>query len=259
MNFFVTILSIVLTVYFVFKLYKQYKTSKTLDEKSLFWVVIIVIGFPMIVYFLDYYDVLSCLNLFKNIDSNRFYDFIVNYISLIISASIGALVLVLMTIHEFKIIKDNENDQKRIQNIPIFDYKIIFSDKPSHRYNHVVDINENGINLCLCFVIENIGLNHARNIYYKIIVDNKEDKRVDLRKGQIFLKKGNSVSFDLIFNIDNNIKNRNVNIEVFYEDLVHNMYKQVISFELNLETKDKICSFLFNNEQLLINNEEEGA
>ncbi len=59
MEFIATTLIIIISIYMIYKLYKDYKNSETLDEKIIFWLIIFIFLFPLILYYLDRYNIPS--------------------------------------------------------------------------------------------------------------------------------------------------------------------------------------------------------
>ncbi len=76
--------------------------------------------------------------------------------------------------------------------------------------------------------MENIGLNHSKNINILIKVDEKEDRKFSLNGHQSFIKKNETVCIDLILTLNNN-NHRKIIVEVYYEDLLNNKYMQRIN------------------------------
>ena len=63
----VSIIEIAIVVFSMSRLYKQYKDSKTIDEKVVFFLFLFIFASPLIIYYLDRYDVFSKLNGLKTL------------------------------------------------------------------------------------------------------------------------------------------------------------------------------------------------
>ena len=174
----------------------------------------------------------------------------------IVASIISGAILVLLTIRQIKIQIDNNNDDKRIQNAPIFDYELCNDKNVICKYNHGVDIGEQGNQQHIFFKIENIGLNHSRNINILIKVDGKKDRKFSLNGYQSFIRKNEFVWIDLIFSLEREKKSkRRVTIEVYYDDMINNKYVQRINAIFDIENDKNeiivITDFNVNNEELI--------
>jgi len=258
----VTILLILITALMIYKMYKEYQKSETLDEKVVFWLVTLIFVIPMIIYYVDRYDVISKFGWFENSSSDRWFSFFETYFSSLVSAIIGAVVLIVMTIHQLKLDRDKNLSDKRIQNAPIFRYEINNISVPT-TYEYSVYNKIDGNPYSLFLNIENVGLNHARNIEFEVFDDvNKEGQKFKFDT-QSFLKKDDCKLVRFIFNYKYDIKtqknnNKKIKIIVTYEDLLNNEYSQNIDVAVEVTNKSGgqyggyklyIVSVKINNEE----------
>lgn len=234
---------------------KMYKKSETLVEKALYILFMFVIFVPIIIYFLDRYNIPTKFGYIKNLDSTRWFDFFSTYVSTIMGTIVSCVILVLITFKQIKVQIDSNNNDKRIQNSPVLDYSLFVANNTKCNYNHEVKLKEDGNQYHIYFNIENIGMNHCRNLSCKIIVDKEEDPEFFLNKKQSFLKKEEKVVLDLIFTLDFNKKdNRNIKIIVHYEDMLNNKYEQILKSKLffNKDVKRiNVDDLAIENEQLI--------
>ena len=255
-NIIILIISLILTGLLIYYCVRMYKKSNGLVERVLYIVFLIVYFIPILVYYLDKYDIPTKIGYFNSMDTNRWFDFVSSYLISIVASIISGAILVLITIRQIKIQIDSNNDDKRIQNAPIFDYALSNNLLASCKYSHSIEIGEQGKHTHIFFKLENIGLNHSRNINVLIKVDGKKDRKFSLNGYQSFIRKNEFVWIDLIFSLDRNKKaKRKVTIEVYYNDMINNKYVQRINAVFNLENdkneKIVITDYNVDNEELI--------
>ena len=108
--------------------YINYKKCKDDLEKSLYILLFFVSMVPIVIYYLDRYNIPTYLGWSVNVNSQNWLGFLANYSAGIISAVISAVVLVIVTILQIK--KNNEDnierdkENLRVQNMPILKYSI---------------------------------------------------------------------------------------------------------------------------------------
>jgi len=234
------------------KLYKEYKKSETIDEQAIFWVVVIIFGTPLLIYYFDLYNWPSKIGWVNAQNSIRWFEFITAYLSAIISALIGAVVLIVMTNKQINLQREKDNEDMRIQNLPLLTYEI--SEERLEEYHTVYLVNgnsESNRNYNLYFTIQNLGLNHARNVSCAVYENGIKIFKSMLKLNQSIIKKDKSVCLNLIFNYNyesNSNKNyKEIDIEVFYEDLLNNCYSQKIKnyLEITNEAGSKYGGYRF--------------
>ena len=226
---------------------KKYITAKDFIEKIiyvLFPIIYIVFG---IVYALDLYNIPSNLGWDKNVSIERWFNYISSYSSSIVGAFIGGVFVFLVTKKQIDEQKKQYKVDKRIENAPVLQYRIInttndfFKDNPDKVYR-VADIEERFVNyggneehlyhLFIC--VENIGLNHARDLSVHIS-DTSNKIKGDFKKDteQSILKKDDFYWFDFIFcyPFSMNGEINTIKITVSYKDFLNNLYKQDIKVD----------------------------
>lgn len=240
-NIIVTILLILISALMIYKIYKEYKKSEILDEKVVFWLVTLVFFVPIVVYYVDRYDIISKFGWFENSSPDRWFNFFETYFSSLVSAIIAAVVLIIMTIHQLNLDREKYLSDKRIQNAPIFRYEInniyIPTDLECLVFNKI-----DGNSYSLFLNIENLGLNHARNIEFEVFDDIIKKGKNFKFDTQSFLKKDDSklVRFNFNYRYDSENQtnnNKNIRIIVTYQDLLNNSYKQNISIYVKVTNK----------------------
>lgn len=250
------IIIIIITIISIFKCIKMYKESKSFVERILYILFLIVYFIPIIIYYLDRYDIPTKFGYTNGIETNRWFEFVSSYIVGIVGAIISGVILVLITLKQIRIQIENNNDDKRIQNAPIFDYILSNQITVNCKYNHEIKLKEDGDLHHIFFKIENIGLNHGRNINILIKVDDEVDRAFSLNGYQSFIRKEEFVWIDLIFHLDvNNENDRKIVIEVYYDDLINNRYVQKIN--ANFKTiKDNTKSTRLDITDLVVEQEK---
>lgn len=247
------IIVLIITIVSVVQGVKMYKESQSPTERVLYILFLFVYFIPIIVYLLDRYNVPTILGFANGININRWFEFVSSYIIGIIGAIISGVFVVLITLKQIRTqIKSNKED-KRIENAPIFDYSFRSSISRCN-YSHTIELGEYGDTYHLSFKMENIGLNHSKNINVLIKVDEKEDRKFSLNGHQSFIRKNETVWIDLILNLNNN-NQRKIVVEVYYEDLLSNKYIQrinIIIIPINKNRSSlKIDEFNVENAELL--------
>lgn len=227
---------LIVTILFVRKLYK---ISETIYEKTLCIMLIIIIYTPIVIYYCDRYNVPSILHYTQNVNVNIWFNFLTNYIGTIIGTMISSLVVVLLAIKQIQIQTNETRENKRIENMPIFKYKL--SNEIKSNLPNILIVSENdGKIYYLCLTIENIGLNHSKNVRYELYLnDNKIDYIDDKINGfQSFIKKDEKVELNFLFifkyykNTDKN--NKRIKIVILYEDMLGNNYRQRILTDMTI-------------------------
>ena len=130
--------------------------------------------------------------------------------------------------------------------MPLFRYEIM-NKYESNKVNSVDITNESSDEIKLYYLninINNVGLNHARNIKYIIYLDDKEKIQNNLINPQSILKNNDDWNLNIVLNLPFHRKNstneHKVKIIFYYEDLLSNKYSQELT--LNVETTLKSAS-----------------
>lgn len=230
MNIVVTICLIIFIFWMIYKIYKEYKASKTIDEKTTFWLIMAICFTPLIIFYIDRGDLPSKFGWLKNTNSDRWFNFLGTYISSILGATIGALALVLITIHEFKAIKENDNEQMRINNLPLIKYDFSIFDK--YNATEFIDLYKKSFESLFIMVhLRNIGMNTIRKCYINVnssIISSAYDYKID---DQATIEK--NCEKNLVFKIPLASKNNKIKLIVKYQDILFNWYEQEVEVQLD--------------------------
>lgn len=240
-DFIVPVVLVIFTVFMIYKLYKDYQNSKTINDKIIFWIAFFVIAIPIIIYYLDRCNIASKYGWFNESNSDRWFSFVETYLSSLVSAIIGAVALIVMTIHQLNLEREKNSEDKRIQNAPIFRYEIDNLHIPTELEYQVIN-NIEGNPYSLFLNVENLGLNHAKNINFNVYDDIIKEPQLFKFDTQSFLKKDDSKLVRFIFNYKYDSKNqknnkKNIKIKVIYQDLLNNNYYQEINIYVEVTNK----------------------
>lgn len=135
MEIFISIVFFGLMIFSIYRMIKEYRASQTIDEKVLFWIVMIIIFFPMAVFYLDYYNIPSRLGWSNNLDSKIWLNNIFIYGVTILATAIGAFVTirsVMLSIEEQGRVRTSENKKKALPLLKVSEEK-----EYDYRYNYI--------------------------------------------------------------------------------------------------------------------------
>lgn len=261
MDFVVTILMLVITAYMVYKIYKEYKSSKTFDEKIIFWLILFIFIFPLILYYVDKYNIPSMFKWISKEESNKWFEFITTYFSSIIGATIGAIALILMTIHEFENQNKTSKEERRINNLPFISYDFdLYEDYNATIFQELKVINKKTDKIFLKIHLKNIGMNTIRKCYINFnseLINDNYDYMIDEQE----LIEKDKEKF-IVFKIPVLKKNNTLKITIKYQDVLFNWYKQSVILDINNIAFNEDYSFTGNitksvfDEELLDNDIE---
>lgn len=260
----ITIIVMYLSIKIIIKSYKKANDS---FEKTLYTIFSITILFPLILYYLDRFNIPTLLRYTKNIDSKQWLDIISNYISSFISTIVSAFFLVFVTIRQIeRTYRDNEKlnkENQRLQNLPLLSYTIsqetldenIFNENTVMIFSKRKSKSDKNINLLI--KIKNIGMNSIRKLFFVIESDFFELKKVNLSNQGCIEKGGEKQKGIIIIGADEG--NYKICITVYYQDLLSNWYKQIIDLEITVmnqfcaDTKDYalINKIMINDEKII--------
>lgn len=240
-NIIVTFFLLIITSVFLLYIIKSYKSAETLFEKLVLISTIFIIMIPIIVYYLDRYNIPSKIHYIDNIDVSNWYTFMSSYLAAISGSIISGIILIRITFKQLKI-EDNRKKEEllvsqKVNNMPIFRYEFNSYSKKANSHILVMSEIENHSNdSCIVnFDVENIGLNTAKNISCCIkTIDNRFFcHSLDTIP---VLKVGLVESFGLLTYFDfKKSKKRDIIVTFYYDDLFNNHYKQDISVHVEFK------------------------
>lgn len=263
------ILTIAILAFSIRLFVKGYKDSKSNFEKILYTMLSFAIIFPLIVYYLDRYNIPSKFGYTENIISSDWVSILTNYSAAIISTLLSAVFLIFITFKQMdETYKDNiklNNETQRIQNLPLLRYNFtneilegkMFDENKKWIFSNRDDSNSDSIDFTM--EIENIGLNTVRKVYLEVeseLFNKKENfelcNQSNIEKNQLKKKE---------FIITNVAKGTyKIEITVYYQDLLKNWYKQKVHLTISItniydsKTYDcnQINSVIVDDEEILL-------
>ena len=263
------ILTIAILAFSIKLFVKGYKDSKSNFEKILYTMLSFAIIFPLIVYYLDRYNIPSKFGYTENIISSDWVSILTNYSAAIISTLLSAVFLIFITFKQMdETYKDNiklNNETQRIQNLPLLRYNFtneilegkMFDENKKWIFSNRDDSNSDSIDFTM--EIENIGLNTVRKVYLEVeseLFNKKENfelcNQSNIEKNQLKKKE---------FIITNVAKGTyKIEITVYYQDLLKNWYKQKVHLTISItniyDSKTYNCnqinSVIVDDEEILL-------
>jgi len=252
----------------IIKLY--YKKCKTGVEK----IVLILYGItyftPILIYYLDLWNIPSLLNLTNNINTQNWLSFLSSYTSSIVSTILGVTASIYLALYQIR--KNNESNEKRdkenlrLQNMPLLTYKIETTGYEYHESDIYRLIKSNcdektSILYDLFISIKNIGLNNVKRIIADVetsVLNNTE--RIIGKDTLTPVEKNETLTEYRYFNLDSG-KEYEMKLKVYYQDVLQNWYCQIVDVSYNAtkihEGSNSIGVVKYKvNEEVLIDSKE---
>lgn len=229
----------------------------TIEMKFIIVILLIVVFLPIIIYLIDRFNLITIFGYNKNVDINNWFSFIKDYLTALVSSLINTFVVIYIAVIELKQnYEDNQNLNKenvRLQNLPCL--KICGKRDSENNLFDSIHTKQKGKKtdkyICFSLIIQNIGLNAAKNLYICNNFKNQDIKTYEKIKPKDFVESGTTISQD--FFIDN-VKYNHVEIdsEIIYQDLLNNWYSLKIKIVINVAT-----TFDNKGQDLIINIEQD--
>lgn len=259
---------IIVTAILILLVKLNYKKCKTGVEK----IVLILYGItyltPILIYYLDLWNIPSLLNLTNNINTQNWLAFLSSYTSSIVSTILGVTVSIYLAL--FQIRKNDEDTEKRdkenlrLQNMPLLKYKLdtyeVMISKPEIKTKYG-DYNKYTLNVEL----KNIGLNVIKNIKvdFNSEINNNQIIRLKGKNTQIALEKNEEIIIKREFKLKPSDVPYKMNLIIFYEDVLNNWYKQNVEIDYNATKESTVGGYIgrinysINEEKIIdLNNEK---
>lgn len=230
--FLIALIGIAIIIYLA---YRAIRKSNSLAEIIGEIIIAVVIATFLLVYYLDRCNIPTKLNWNVNVNTQNWLSFIGNYITGIVSAIIGSLVAVWAALYQTR--KNNEDNIKinsenlRIQNMPLLKYDFeTFEGKLTPDADVIMTKFKEGKPYKIGMSIKNIGLSSIKNIKVDFISEINDNKKIRL-KGKdtvIVMESNEKIEIRRIITLDVLNKPYIMNLEVSYQDVLNNWYKQII-------------------------------
>jgi len=255
-------------IFSIISFMKGYKETKSDFEKILYTLLSVAFTIPLIIYYLDRYNLPSKLGYMDNINASNWVSILTNYSATIISTLISAVFLIFVTFKQMKeTYKDNiklNNENQRLQNLPFLRYKFthkriddeLFEQNQKWIFSNQ-DVN-NSDSIDFTMEIENIGLNAVRRVCLELKADIFKEKEYLELCNQSSIEKNEVKKKEFIIT---NIKKGDYKIEivVYYQDLLKNWYQQKVHITISVtniwdsktNNRNQINSIIVDEEEKL--------
>lgn len=228
----------------------------TIEMKFIIIILLIVVFLPIIIYLIDRFNLITIFGYNKNVDINNWFSFIKDYSTALVSSLINTFVVIYIAVIELKQnYEDNQNLNKenvRLQNLPCL--KISGKEDSENNLHGIIHIKQKGKKtdkyICFSLIIQNIGLNAAKNLYICNNFKNQDIKSYEKIKPKDFVESGTTISQDIFVE---EVKYNHVELdsEIIYQDLLNNWYSLKTKIVINVATFDN------NGQDLIINIEQD--
>ncbi len=236
-------------------IYKEYKDLHTITEKTLFCMLILIFLYPLIMFTFDRANLASKIGWVDESNSERWFNYLVTYGSSLVSAIIGSISLVLMTIFQLKRQDEKDNETARINNMPLLNYEIIRNKGDAGLDNLLITNCKKGKIIDFKVKIRNVGMNTVKKSFVVLSSKDLPDNIYSWLDNKGCINKDESVSIYRYLKLS---KGKHIiNFSVFYCDLINNWYSQniVISFDISDYSEKNggihISSIKVENEKLI--------
>lgn len=229
----------------------------TIEMKFIIIILLIVVFLPIIIYLIDRFNLITIFGYNKNVDINNWFSFIKGYSTALVSSLINTFVVIYIAVIELKQnYEDNQNLNKenvRLQNLPCL--KISGKEDSENNLHDSIHIKQKGKKtdkyICFSLIIQNIGLNAAKNLYICNNFKNQDIKSYEKIKPKDFVESGTTISQDIFVE---EVKYNHVELdsEIIYQDLLNNWYSLKIEIVINVAT-----TFDNKGQDLIINIEQD--
>lgn len=228
----------------------------TIEMKFIIIILLIVVFLPIIIYLIDRFNLITIFGYNKNVDINNWFSFIKDYSTALVSSLINTFVVIYIAVIELKQnYEDNQNLNKenvRLQNLPCL--KISGKADSENNLLDSIQIKQKGKKtdkwIFFSLIIQNIGLNAAKNLYICNNFKNQDIKSYEKIKPKDFVESGTTISQDIFVE---EVKYNHVELdsEIIYQDLLNNWYSLKIKIVINVATFDN------NGQDLIIKIEQD--
>lgn len=191
----------------------------------------------MLIYNLDRYNIPTKFGWIENINSQNWLAFLSTYISSIASAIIGALFLIAVTVKQLEYTsKDSEKREQenlRIQNLPILKYSFDSENKLLGEGDRIITNAEGEDVYSFNLHLKNVGLNTIKSlkIDFKTDLINNSMERMLGKENLEIMEKGEEKEVNKFFNLTYSDVPYKIVVTASYEDVLSNWYKQEVYVE----------------------------
>lgn len=252
-NSVITILVVAFFIYNIYKIIKEYKNCKTIDEKMLAWIFIMIIAYPTIIFYFDFFNIPSRMGWTSTMNSKIWLECIFTYTVTILSAIIGAFITiksVKLSIEDQEKVRIEENKKKALPLLKIdkeehydyryqyFQFNCIFTEESKERERK--DLSDTAR---VTLKINNVGMREL----YNLCIGDFESTFFKVENEYLYISpivyKDDSININLFFYemgcYDNDLLRENLNeiispiqFKCYFKDCYENWYYQTLNLSL---------------------------
>lgn len=219
--------------------YRNYKKCDNVLEKILYIAFSIIIIIPILLYYMDRFNIATILKWNINVDTQLWLTNLSTYMATIMGAVVSSACLVFITM--FQINRNNEDTRKRdaenmrLQNMPLIKYDCIRKNDEDIKLTSLDTHINNGAIQHINLSLKNIGLNTIRKSYIKIKSDIlKKEYNFEIGdQSSIEKNEEKIIQFLLKLFVDATYK---FELTIYYQDLLCNNYEQKVLLEYKLSS-----------------------
>lgn len=267
LKFLIYIFIYVIVIYFsvknVLKIIKEYKEAKNEKSENWFIMSVVIVVYPLFIYFVDKYDLATKLGILQD-NSTRWNNFIIEYGSGIICSFIGAIVLILVTQRELNEYKFNASEDRRLEHKPTIKCSIsVVKEIASTNGGELIELenlNNKKDNKCINYielVVKNVGLDSINGLWYELsntsCIDNVNNE------SEIYIEKNDFLRIPFAIAYKKNSENKDflLKITIYYGDLLENYYAKSYDVSVTIFSPEDVHLHIDNvSKEKLLNDAE---
>jgi len=237
----------------IYKIIKEYKRYKTITQKIVFWIMIIAYFFPIVIFYIDYYNIPSQLGWSKSMDVSVWLEVIMTYVVTIIAAVIGAVVTIKSVQLSINLQEQNRLEEKKKDVLPLL--KVEREKEYDYRYKYLqfdclfteeskARERKNLANTAHATIrIKNIGMRELYDFYICNIESTYFKEKNEIHYMYPIIYKDDGVCINFYFyelgNYDNDLKedkyhiiNSPIKFDCYFKDCYGNWYYQTLETQI---------------------------
>lgn len=262
----------------LYKIIREYKKYKAITQKAIFWIIVIACFFPIIIFYVDYYNLPTRLGWTNNMNSSIWLECTVTYGLTMITTVAGALVTIKSVQLSIELQEDKRLEEKKKEVLPLlkvakeesYDYTykylqfdFLFTDESKKRERKNIFNTAN-----ITIKINNIGMRELYDFHICNI------KSTFFKENSLFhymypiIYKGDYVCINFNFyemgSYDNDIKDDKYNpivspitFDCYFKDCYGNWYNQTLEITLihqimkNISIKERALNISISDTKVI--------
>lgn len=232
LGFISIIIELIILILIIIKIYKEYKSSNSFAEKTLFLLIILIFLYPIVLFTIDKTNLASYMGWVNENNSDRWFSYFATYGSSLVSAIIGAIALILMTMLQLKRQDDKDREAIRINNMPLLIYDISRKKGAFDISNLLLTNCKEGKTIDFEIKIQNIGMNTVKKSFMHISSKMLSSDIYEWLENNGCIKKDETVYIYRFLSLPKGISS--LSITIFYCDLINNWYRQKVLIKFDI-------------------------